>query len=898
MSPSVPYSEAERLAAVDTLCILDTPAEARFDRFTRLAARTFQVPISLVSLIDEKRQWFKSRHGLDAQETNRSSAFCSHAVAMRDMLVVENTLTDQRFAENPLVVGEPHIRFYAGQPIFSEGQAVGTLCIIDRIQRKFSDEDQRSLRDLADLVEAELNQVKVAAARLIAEQALKALNVDLERRISERTFDLENKVDALSREASQREAVEDSLRKSENWNHTIVESSYSGFIGTNQIGRIIEWNTSAERIFGWTRAEAVGARFSELIVPFHMRQHGEQGLQHYFADIEDPRADRKAEVPALTSSGRQITVEMTIGAYEWQSQQCLGAFINDISERTRTQLELEEKRELLDAVLETIDVAVVACDAVGNLTIFNRMARSIHGLDLKTISSAEWSRYYSLYHIDGRTPLVLDDIPLVRALKGEIVHDQGMVIAPEGNAAHTMLATGRPLRTAAGRALGAVVAMKDITELNASRQKLAANERQLRAITENLPAMIGKVNAEGQFAFLNNRALLVYGKTAEELIGAEIERAYSTEDFARIKPHIDRVNNGERVFFEYVAQILDREFYYQCSYVPQTLPNGKPDGFLAMAHDITKRKVSEMRLYESEEKLRTITDNVPVLIAYFDSERHYRFANAIHQSWLGKAPVDFLGQTMAEAFGEEYYAQQAEAFEHAWSGNSSQCDYEVLQGNQSRLMHSNFLPRVHNGSVTGMYVLTTDATDSYLQKRSLHALAHTDSLTNLPNRRQFDVALNGAVSQPRSDEKIALLYLDIDFFKKINDEYGHATGDAVLVEFAQRLRAVVRDSDLVARLAGDEFTILLTNINNQADVEFVADKILAKIVEPFVIDENFLHVSTSIGIALASGLECTTSALVQVADQALYSAKDAGRNSYVIFNMTANALSLPALPSV
>jgi PAS domain-containing protein len=140
--------------------------------------------------------------------------------------------------------------------------------------------------------------------------------------------------------------------------------------------------------------------------------------------------NRKVEVPALTASGRQITVEMTISTYEWKGKRCFGAFMNDISERIRTQQQLEEKQELLDAVLESIDVVVAACDAVGNLTLFNRAARAMYGHDLRTVVPAEWPRHYALYHVDGRTQLAMDEVPLVRALKGESVRDQALVIAP------------------------------------------------------------------------------------------------------------------------------------------------------------------------------------------------------------------------------------------------------------------------------------------------------------------------------------------------------------------------------------------------------------------------------------------------------------------------------------
>ena len=519
MSDHLSSAEASRLAALHALDILDTPAEDRFDRFTRLAAMSFDVPIALISMTGAERQWFKSRCGMAVQELPRSIAFCGHAVALRDMLVVEDAALDARFADNPLVAGADPIRFYAGQPIYSEGEAVGTLCIIDRAPRAFSDEQRACLRDLASLVEAELNHARVATARLMAEQALKSLNTDLERRVQLRTAELADKVDELSREIDRRKASESALQETEDWNRTIVASCYSGFVGSNEAGAIVEWNAAAERTFGWQRAQALGKTFSEMVVPPAARAAYKEARKAYFEAGDTAMLERKIELPALTASGRQITVEMTITAYQWQGQRCLGAFMTDISERLRTQVALEEKQELLDAVLESIDVGVVTSDAVGNLTTFNRAARAMLDHDLTTAAPAEWARHYAMFHVDRVTPLAMHEVPLVRALQGESVDDQPMTLVPGGGRARTLLTSARPLRSASGRRLGAVATMKDITELNASQEQLAANERRLRAITENLPAMIGKVSAAGKFVFLNSRALHVYGKSSSELLG-------------------------------------------------------------------------------------------------------------------------------------------------------------------------------------------------------------------------------------------------------------------------------------------------------------------------------------------------------------------------------------------
>jgi GAF domain-containing protein len=153
----LPPDEERRLLALQSLQLLDTPPEERFDRHTRIASRLFDVPIALVSLVDRDRQWFKSRHGLDAPETPRDAAFCAHAILDREVLQVSDALQDPRFADNPLVTGSPRVRFYAGAPLSAaDGSRVGTLCLIDQRPRELDEQQLALLRDLADLVEAEL----------------------------------------------------------------------------------------------------------------------------------------------------------------------------------------------------------------------------------------------------------------------------------------------------------------------------------------------------------------------------------------------------------------------------------------------------------------------------------------------------------------------------------------------------------------------------------------------------------------------------------------------------------------------------------------------------------------------------------------------------------------------
>jgi GAF domain-containing protein len=161
----IPIDEARRLAALQATRLLGSPQEESFDRITRLATRLLGMPMATVSLIDQDIQWFKSRCGIDATQTSRDVSFCAHAILDHEPLVVPDATLDPRFADNPMVSGAPHVRFYAGVQLYSvDRMPIGTLCVLDRVPRTLSEDELDILRDLARLVEQLIHHRQLANA--------------------------------------------------------------------------------------------------------------------------------------------------------------------------------------------------------------------------------------------------------------------------------------------------------------------------------------------------------------------------------------------------------------------------------------------------------------------------------------------------------------------------------------------------------------------------------------------------------------------------------------------------------------------------------------------------------------------------------------------------------------
>nr|WP_229516867.1 diguanylate cyclase [Massilia oculi] len=299
---------------------------------------------------------------------------------------------------------------------------------------------------------------------------------------------------------------------------------------------------------------------------------------------------------------------------------------------------------------------------------------------------------------------------------------------------------------------------------------------------------------------------------------------------------------------------------------------------------MAEREHAEYERAASERRLRTITDNLPVLISYIDLEQRFRFGNATFEKWFGVTPDTLVGMSLAELLGAQAAAEIGPHLAQAFSGEAVTHEVSLALRGENRILQATYIPDHQPGDgVAGVYSLVHDMTHVKEVEEQLLQLARIDSLTGIANRRMFGETLHHALDRARrSGKPLALAYLDIDHFKKINDTYGHGVGDEVLKEFAHRLCAGVRATDTPARLSGDEFVVILEEIGSRAEAERIAAKIVDGMRVPFITSAGPVRVSTSVGVALSQPRQAQEALLV-AADSALYAAKGQGRNGYVFF---------------
>ena len=493
----VPSDERQRLAVLRNLGVLDTPVEESYERVVRLAARLFDVPIALVSLVDEHRQWFKARFGVEVQETSRDLAFCAHAIAAEndDMFVVTDAVADPRFADNPFVLGESGIRFYAGQPLSVHGHRVGTLCVVDRRPRQLTDVERETLRDLASVVE-----------------------------------------DLLSRRELQAVVIE--LESSESRKAQILATMHDGLILQDASGSIVEWNQAAGRMLGLTGDE-LGGRTS---------------LDSRWEAI---RADGTpwpgATHPAMEALGTGAPVENVLMGVQrpglglgWlrvnstpvmePDHSVSGAITSftDVTELTTTEQLLRQLEKLQRSALDLLEQGVIVARRDGVVELMNAAAERILGFDAEVLSQRWQSGTWKTFSEDG-TEIANADRPIVRTFTtGERVNSEVVGWARRDDKRVLLSLSTAPIPDDPERIL---VTFVDVTERR--------RDRQLLELTfANAPIGMALVSHDGRFLAVNDALCQFVGRDQQDLRALTFQDITHPDDLDDDLQHVQQLLDG------------------------------------------------------------------------------------------------------------------------------------------------------------------------------------------------------------------------------------------------------------------------------------------------------------------------------------------------------------------
>jgi diguanylate cyclase (GGDEF)-like protein/PAS domain S-box-containing protein len=442
------------------------------------------------------------------------------------------------------------------------------------------------------------------------------------------------------------------------------------------------------------------------------------------------------------------------------------------------------------------------------------------------------------------------------------------------------------------------IVSQDITEHRQLEEALAKSEERYRTVLEQMEEAYFEVDIAGNFTFCNDAMCRQSGYSREELMGGNY-RVYTTEaDVQRVYKAFNQVyQTGKPIKGIPMGRIRKdgTRIFAETSAFPLRNESGEIVGFRGIVRDVTERAQMIKALSESEERYRTILAEI--------EEGYYEVDLAGSFNFVNNATCRQLGYTKEELIGMNYLAyvpkEEAKGIYKAWNKvyrtgkplKSYPFTCIRKDGTQIFLESSVSPLRNNEGKVIGFRSISRDVTEHRPFEQKLAEMATHDPLTGLPNRillsDRFTIAL--ALSR-RTRNRLAVLMLDLDRFKTVNDSMGHDVGDQLLKAVGKRLASTMRKSDTVARIGGDEFVLVLPQIPQANEAAKFAQRILDDFREPFVCDDRRLSITTSIGVAVCPEDGKDIESLLKNADTAMYWAKEQGRDIYKFYDGEAMTL--------
>ncbi len=833
----IPASEQDRLDQLRALFILDSAPEPVFDSIARLASEICGVPIALMSLIDEERQWFKANVGLPGvNETPRDIAFCAHAISGDEIFEVADATRDPRFAANPLVTGTPDIRFYAGAPlVLPGGQRVGTLCVIDRQPRHLEAAQLAMLRALA----------RIATDALVMRRDLvfKALAV--------------------------RTAYEQALSQSELRYRALVDDQAELVSLARADGELVYVNRAYARHFGREPDEMVGHNLFDFVDPADRA-----AVNALVTDVLRSGGSRSSENRMVAADGTERWVAWTNMLQRGASGQAmLHSVGRDVSERKRDERALRASQTFLARTGRVAGVGGWELHLASGALTWSDETRRIHDVGPDYVPTLEGA--IAFYAPQARAGI--EAAVQIGMRSGEGWDLELPFITATGR--HIWVRAVGEVEFEGGAPVRLVGAFQDITE----RKRLEQALRELGAVLENTIDYVVQTDWHGQITYMNPAARRVAGLTPTESVThrnfAEFNTAATNRHFAEVIVPAVKANDvwlGNTTV--YAAD--RRELPVSHLVIAHRDELGRVERFSAVMRDISSELEAQQLLERQTATLRSVTEAIPAMVAVVGADERYRFVNSSFERWIGASRDRIIGRTLLEVLGRTEYERSRPWVARVLAGETVNFEKDYAGRGVARHLAMSHVPLwLANGGVDGFVGMAQDITQHRQEEVRLLQLTQRDALTGLLNRAGFEEHLKRSVHDG-GIASLALLYIDLDHFKRINDEYGHPMGDQVLQQFAQRLGRLVRPTDAVSRLGGDEFAIVLAGIHEIGNARAVADKVIVAAHTPFDVGALRLTIGASIGVAF--GIDPTKGwrELVERADARLYEAKAAGRGRF------------------
>ena len=477
----------------------------------------------------------------------------------------------------------------------------------------------------------------------------------------------------------------------------------------------------------------------------------------------------------------------------------------------------------------------------------------------------------------------------IKCLKKESFEPYEYRFVHKNNDVRWILETVTPISCNGERAV--LGSFMDITERKRMEEALRQSEKKYRSIMENATDMIYMTDAIGCFTFFNPTAVKLTGYKEIDLIGKHFSELIAPDGRAEAVRFysIQFVKKTPDTYYEGPLLTRDKRVIWVGQHVQLIIDDRQIVGFRAIARDITERKRMEEALRQSEEKYRSILENIQEGYFEVDLAGNFTFVNDSMSRITGCSREELAGTNYRQFSDEENSKIVFQAFNRVFKTGEPSGGFDWLMirkdGSKRYIEASASLQKDSSDKPIGFKGVIRDITERKRMEQELSHMATHDALTGLPNRLMFSQLLNHAIlSSQRNKKQLAVLFVDLDRFKIINDSLGHEAGDQLLQEIARRFRQSLRSVDVIARLGGDEFIIFIEDFNELNQVATLAQKILAAAIKPIVLMGEECRVTASLGISIypANGEDEQT--LIKNADVAMYFAKEEGKNNYQFYS--------------
>ena len=589
----IPKNEVKRLEALKSYKVLDTAAEEEFDRLTELASLICKVPITLVSLIDKDRQWFKSKVGLEANETPRDISFCQFAIMDTESFIVEDASKDMRFKDNPLVTGNPEIRFYAGCPLIDpDGFALGTLCVIDKVPRKL---DATQYKALSILSKEVVSQLIARKSKIEKEQSEKLFNMSVD---------------------------------------LIAIASTDGFFK--------KVNPAFTQILGWQETDLLGKPFVNFIHP--------DDIKATFAEVEKLALGIKT----INFSNRYKTAKGEYKKINWAANPdtktgelyCVG---RDITESNKTQEELIKTKDFLEQTNRVARIGSWELDLITSTLFWSQITKEIHGVAPNFEPVLETSiNFYK----EGVSREKIGNLVNKAIKNGESFDDEFILVDAHGQEIWVRSIGTPEFKSEVCIRLSGT--FQDITKQKQIQKEIKIKDERWRFAIEGAGDGLWDWNPITKTTYYSNRWMEIIGYKPEELTTSDKEWSsrLHPDDMAIVFSEIGDNLIGKTESFTHEYRFLHKNGKYiwilNRGKVFERNSEGKATRVIGTHTDITKRKVAEQNLFLKENWIRSLISNMDDLVFVLNTEHKFKEYFQKPSDSLFMPPELFIGKHFKE----------------------------------------------------------------------------------------------------------------------------------------------------------------------------------------------------------------------------------------------------------